>query len=219
MIPYSRGTVTTTPASEGNNMGFLGLSPKFPACLSQVQVELFEAVRRGDEHELQRLVNRYDEVIRHEFPAWTTQPKELRGDPRWSSWYGNGLLGVAEFYQRCGVSTFIQLMMGDEQDNPIHTWQVDLGNAQQALNEGRFDFAISLLLRTDAAMETLTGSAIDTLRPMCLGMLGAAHFKKGNLAEAERYTTDALALCRKHGDNDGVAIYQRNLAQIRAGNA
>lgn len=200
-------------------MGFLGFGRKFPLCLSQVQIQLFEAVRRKDERELQRLANRYDEVIRHEFANWQTLPIELRGHPHWEPWYGNGLIGVADFYQRCGVSTLIQMLMGDEESNPIHAWQVDLGNAQQALEEGRMDFAISLLLRVDAAMEKLTGSAVETLRPKCLGMLGAAHFRKGDLTEAERYTTEALTLCRKHSDQEGVAIYQGNLAQIRAGKA
>ena len=62
-----------------------------------------------------------------------------------------------------------------------------------------------------AEMKGSSGTAIDSLRPKILGMIGANHFHDGRIDEAREATRLALEACAQVGDEQGVSVYRQNL--------
>ena len=196
-------------------MGFFPRS-KRPSCLSQVQVDLFNAVAKGDDRALGVMINRYDEIIRNEFASWKILPVPLRGDRRWEPWYGNGLIGVADYYNRSGINVLLQMLMGDDAENPIIHWQKRLEESAKALIDRRFDLVLDLLHPLLLEFDGQSGSAVDKYKTIALGSLGSAYYNKGDKKNAVKYTVLALQECDKCNDAEGRKIYTENLRQINA---
>lgn len=197
-------------------MGFLDLLRlrRWPNSVSIVQRQLFEAVRKQDDRSLMHLVNKYDEIIRHEFPTWSTLPLDIRGHPRWEPWYMNGLIGVAEFYRRCGMSALVDGLVGADVDNPMLRWGKVIQDAQAALEADRPVEVVDLLQPLVEEIGACRGTGVDVHLPVALGTLGAAYHKCGHKARALEFTRRAAVRCRENGDAKGGEIYERNLIEI-----
>ncbi len=192
-------------------------SKKYPKSLSSIQIELFETINRGKTTRIVPLINRYNDVIRHEFHTWTSVPSDIRGDKHWESWYTSGLIGLADIYKQCGVPTFIDQLMGPPVDNPIARWTTVMSAAQTALNEKQPGIAATLIEPVIAEMLAVSGTAVDKYLPMCHGKAGAAYFAMGNTEDALVATQRALTACKASYDAEGVVIYTNNLKRMRGG--
>lgn len=186
-----------------------------PSGIGDIQRQLFAAINDRRLDRLVVLVERYDEVIRHQFDQWRRAPEGYRNG-RWADWYAAGLIGLAELYDRNGVSSLLDALSGADGDNPIASWREGIEAAQAELAAGRFGPAAAQAEAVVDAMAGSAGSAIDTYLPVALGVLGAALHGLGESAEAITVTERALAMCRDHGDQAGVATYEANLATMRS---
>lgn len=188
---------------------------RYPPGVGDIQRQLFVAINDRRLDRLAVLIERYDEVIRHQFDQWRRAPEGYRSG-RWEDWYATGLIGLAELYDRNGVSSLLDALSGANSDNPIASWRSGIESAQAELAAGRVGPAAAQARSVVEAMADATGSAVDTYLPVALGVLGGALHGLGEPTEAIGVTERALALCRGNGDSVGVATYKANVAAMRS---
>ncbi len=196
---------------------YLFFRPRAPRSAEKLRDQLFEAVARGDERRLLSLANTWNDLIRAEFKHWQTMPKALIGNRAYEAWYGKGLVGVAEFYRRCGVSALMDQLIGDGAENPLIRWRDTYTQATALLDATQAEAVVALLEPILAELTTSGGSAVDMYQPRCLGLRGAAYHQLGHQARARTDTLAALRMCQELGDAEGLATYTRNLEMIEQG--
>ncbi|MGI5240793.1 hypothetical protein [Dactylosporangium sp. CA-139066] len=184
---------------------------------NELREALFDAVTRGDERRMQQLCTANRDAIRREFPSWTRVPVELRNDPAAVQRYGNGLIGLAQFFAaRLGDPSLMNALSGpDDDDNPLVAWQQALRRARGLMGEARFGEARALLSQALEPVRGLQGPGVDRLMPITLGMLGECCFQLGDAGAAVEPSTAALRLCEANRDLEGVLAYLGNLFEIR----
>jgi tetratricopeptide (TPR) repeat protein len=96
----------------------------------------------------------------------------------------------------------------------VQRWGPIFGSANQLVESGYYDEAVPLLEGILKEMAEISGPIVEDLRPKANGLLGIAHFRKGNLGLARRFTEKALAECREIGDAAGIRIYTEHLEII-----
>lgn len=173
---------------------------------------LFGAAQAGDDQQLQRLcrVNR-DAIVAH-FPAWQKVPEAVRANPEAVQPYAHALIAVAQtFANRLDTPDLLQRLMGSGEDNPLARWMDGLRRSQELMGELRYSEARQLLTDLLIDVRGLRGSGADHYLPITLGQLGECYFQSGEADKAVGPWQQALALCRQHGDAEGVAAYLGNL--------
>ncbi|MCD6051007.1 MAG: hypothetical protein K0Q55_2410 [Verrucomicrobia bacterium] len=196
-------------------MGLFDIFKKQPPLPQELPAALIEAAHRRDAKALARLCAQHREEIHRSFPAWQTVPAEVRRDPAAQDRYCQGLIAVASHFQQTGDSSLIELLRGDDADNPLVQWQQDLAQAQSLMDGGRAPEAINLLHAVLERTRGLSGDGVTNNLPRTLGSLGAAYFRAGDKVKAIEFTQQALDLCQRSGDTEGVRIYRGNLDHIR----
>jgi tetratricopeptide (TPR) repeat protein len=191
-------------------MNIWPFNKSYPKCLSSIQIEIFESVNQGDSTKLMKLINQHNDVIQHEFPNWKVVPLEIKNG-KWQQWYASGLIGLADAYRQCGVTSLIEQLMGSSDDNPISKWQSEIAKAQNELNENQPKSALATISPILIEMEKLSGTAVDEYSPLCYGIIGTAEYKIGNINNAICATEKALELCKKNNDHEGVLAYSNNI--------
>ncbi len=173
---------------------------------------LFEAAQAEDVRRLERLCRTNRDAIIEHFPGWQTVPPELRDDPPVVEGYCAGLLAVAQtFADRLGSPELLQRLLGSPQDNPLIRWQESLRQAQALMADLRYREARQLLTDLLIDVRALRGSGVDTYLPVTLGQLGDCYFQARQAEKAVGPWQQALDLCARHGDGDGVVAYLGNL--------
>jgi hypothetical protein len=186
----------------------------YPSSVSDIQIELFNAIKSRNMKLVESLINTYDEVIRHEFPRWKVITEDVRRNSKWEEWYMNGLIGLADVYKQCGISSLIDQLVGNQENNPIVKWQKIMVESQKALDDNKPGVVLTLLEPIIKEMLQVSGTAVDEFLPICHGMVGAAYFKMGDIEDAITETTKALEKCKINKDKNGIQTYTNNLKMI-----
>ena len=195
-------------------MGLLDIFKRHSPLPTELPEALIEAAYRQDSKTLARLCTLHRDEILRSFPVWRTVPAQLRSDAAAQSRYCTGLIAIASFFETAGDSSLIQLLIGDDADNPVVLWERDLAQAQALMDCGRTTEAVELLHAVLERTRGLTGEAVAAYQPKTLGSLGAAYFRAGDKARAIQFTEQALEMCRQYGDDEGVRIYIGNIQHI-----
>lgn len=195
-------------------MGLFDIFKRQPPLPTELPDALIEAAHRQDSTALASLCMQHRDEIVRSFPVWRTVPMPSRSDAAAQSRYCQGLIAIASFFETSGDSSLIQLLMGDDADNPLVLWERDLTQAQSLMDGGRATEAITLLHAVLERTSGLTGDGVAVHRPRTLGSLGAAYFRAGDKARAVQFTEQALEMCRRFGDDEGVRIYSGNIQHI-----
>ena len=176
--------------------------------------QLIDGFRREDYKRLIVIINEHSAAIRAQFPSWTTVPADIQNDPARVQEYVNILVAIARVFEKNGDRSLIDRLMKPDRSNPIIRWQQDLERARALTEAGGSVEAIPILRAIVEDMRSISGTAVDQLLPRALGSLGIAFVKTGQKMKAIEVTREALELCRKVGDDEGVRAYAANLRAI-----
>jgi tetratricopeptide (TPR) repeat protein len=174
--------------------------------------ELFATARAGDAARLERLARANQAAILEHFAVWHRVPEAIRSDSGAIQGYVHGLIAIAQvFAERLGRPELMAALSGPQQSNPLTKWQDALRRSRELMDDLRYPEARSLL--TDALIDSrgLTGSGVDMYLPITHGFLAEAHFHAGSADQAVPHLEQALALCERSGDAEGVAAYLGSL--------
>jgi tetratricopeptide (TPR) repeat protein len=180
-----------------------------------LRAQLFDAAASGDLKRVEQLCRAHRATVVADFPAWQKVPEATRGDQAALQRYGRGLVTVAQlFAERLGDVSLLERLIGQPQDNPLVRWQDQLGKAQALVDEMNYARAKTLLTDLLAEVRGLQGSGVERLLPITLGRIAACHFHAGEADEALRLFTEALALCERAADLEGVQAYLGSLYNV-----
>ena len=191
-----------------------------PSTPDELLDRLIAMVDHGDEEGLQRLCLEHRGHIEREFRGWKTVPPAWREDRESLDRYVAGLLGIARFFaDGLGRPELLDHLMGRDraegESSPLERWHESLESAQKMLDDGQHREAATLLQTIVDETEGVRGSWVDEYLPVTLGMLGGAYFNAGLVERASEPTSQALAMCRDNGDEEGIVAYLTNLHEIR----
>jgi len=178
---------------------------------SDLREELMALLRRQDAAGLMALINNNSEAIRAASPGWVKVPDAIRQRPDQAELYARMMFMLATVFERAGDASLMTRLKGDDL---FGRWDASLNEAQRLTDGGRAGDAVTLVRSVLDEMTGMTGTGIDTYRPIALGRLGIALAKTGNREEAITVTRQALDLCRRAGDEDGIRAYTNNLKII-----
>jgi tetratricopeptide (TPR) repeat protein len=176
---------------------------------------LWDAAAVGDEAALEQLCRTHADAIRQHFAAWRQVPAELRDQPVRIEGYVQTMVAVARlFEQKLGDPSLLRELTGGGGDNPLVRWQQRLDHAQKAMDELRYRETAGVLTDLLIDVRGLKGSGPDAYLPPTFGLLGECYFQSGEVEKAVAPTEQALQICRRTGDVEGVATYLGNLYEI-----
>ncbi len=158
---------------------------------------------------------RYQSTILACFASWKVVPEAIRGDPASVDRYARTLMYTADLFRSLGHPELLESLSG-KRDNPITRWQEQLTTATELGAAGEFERSTALLQGILQAMEGMSGTAIDHVRPKILGLLSTNALNTGDFGASQDYAERARAGCERIGDRDGVRIYRENLQILRA---
>jgi hypothetical protein len=199
-------------------MGLFSLFRRKPARPPELLEALIAAANQPDAMALAGLCARHRDEICRLFPTWRTIPDHLRFDPAAQHRYCRGLIAIAAHFESFGDPSLIRLLTGDAKDNPLVQWQQDLTDAQALIDNGRAAEAVVLLRAVLERTRDFAGDGVSMNLPRTLGTLGVAYYRTGDTARAMEFTGQALELCRRLGDEDGIKTYTENIRVIQAAN-
>ncbi len=181
----------------------------------QLRTLLFDAAAAGDQKRFDALCRANQDAIVRLFPEWQKVPESIRKDPAAVPRFAQGLIAVARhFAERLGRPELLQRLKGTPEDNPLWRWQEALRQTQAMMQELRYQEAAGRLSDLLIDVRELQGSGADAYLPLTYGRLGECYFQAGEAAKAVAPTRQALELCEKHGDVEGVIAYHGNLYEI-----
>jgi hypothetical protein len=176
---------------------------------------LLQAAEKQDFKTLALLCGKHRKEIRESFVVWSKVPDVVRKNPVAMNRYCEGLIAVAQGFERNGDASLLSHLARKDSENPLVQWHTDLVEAQALIDRGKLSEAIVLLnsiLSKNAKL--LGGSGVEHYLPRTYGMLGSAYFKSNEQAKAVECMSKAKAQCEKSGDTEGAAIYEGNLRHL-----
>ena len=171
---------------------------------------LLDAFGRKDYERAMHLINDNTDRIRTEFESWKRVPEPMREDAAATERYVHTLVTIANVFERAGDRSLRDLLEGNRQ-GPMAEWTDAMAQAERLTEKGQYAEAIAMLRTTLAQISGTSGTAVDYFRCRALGRLGIALVKLGDRSEAIRVTREALEICRRTGDDEGVTAYLTNL--------
>ena len=142
-------------------------------------------------------------------------PADLRDQPALVEDYVQTMVAIARlFEQRLGDASLMRTLTGAGGDNPLVRWQQRLDQAQKAMEELQYREAAGQLADLLIDVRGLKGSGPEAYLPPTFGLLGECYFQCGEAEKAVAPTEQALRICRRTGDKEGVATYLGNLYEI-----
>src|SRR5215475_9002802 len=118
---------------------------------------LLDAAGRKDMKALLSLCGKHQAEIRKAFPDWRTLPAEIRNDRKACDRYVRGLMATASCFQQAGDRSLIEMLTGDESDNPLVGWEKDLAEANRLLANEQFVQVLTLLEESLGRTKELSG--------------------------------------------------------------
>ena len=182
----------------------------------QVLRQLTDAVARGDGERFFSICRENAQVIFDNFHEWRVVPEEIRSQPEEIQKYFNALVETARLFEGSGYPQLMELLMPDEEENPLTQWQDRFNRARQLAGAGEYESALAEAERLleDLTQSGASGPALTDLRAKLEGLRGECLFMLERYDEAREATTLALEECERNGDAEGVRIYRENLATI-----
>jgi tetratricopeptide (TPR) repeat protein len=178
---------------------------------------LFDAVAADDTAQLAALCQAHRQLIVEQFAGWRTLPPAARADADEMQRQAQGLLAVAQYFaQSLGDRTLLDLLVGDQRDNPIQRWQETIKRIDTLMHERHHDQALTEIETMIRGFAGMRGSAVERFLPVAYGRLGECLFHLGKLQHALVATEQALALCEEINDVEGVITYLGNLVEIHS---
>jgi tetratricopeptide (TPR) repeat protein len=174
--------------------------------------ELFAAARAGDLRRLERLARTNQAAVLEHFRSWQRVPEDVRADPAAVQGYVHCMVTIARmFAEKLGRPELMAALTGPAQSNPLVKWQDALHQARELMNALRYSEARALL--TDALIDSrgMSGTGVDRYLPITHGFVAECHFHAGALDQAVPHLQQALALCERSGDAEGIAAYLSSL--------
>src|SRR5579883_641650 len=174
--------------------------------------ELFSAARAGDTNRLERLARINQAAILEHFRSWQRVPESVRANPAAIQGYVHCMVAIAQaFAEKLGRPDLMAALSGPPQSNPLVKWQAALRQARELMESLRYAEARTTL--TDALIDSrgLSGTGVDTYLPITHGCIGECHFYAGAADQAVPHFEQALALCERTGDTEGIAAYLGSL--------
>ncbi|MBN9122202.1 MAG: tetratricopeptide repeat protein [Planctomycetes bacterium] len=174
--------------------------------------ELFAIARAGDERRLERLARTNQATVLEHFRSWQKVPEAVRSDPSAIQGYIHCMVAIAEtFAQKLGRPELMAALTGPPQSNPLAKWQDALRQAREHMDALRYSEARALL--TDALIDSrgMSGTGVDRYLPITHGHIAECHFHAGAADQAVPHLEQALSLCERSGDAEGVAAYTGSL--------
>ncbi len=160
------------------------------------------------------LINDNSDTIRSHFPSWVSVPESVRNDPATLHQYARTLFTIATLFEQSGDASLKKCLTHEESGHPIGQWQKDMERVDALIASGQAAEAVPILRAMLELVGTFTGPGADPMRARALGRFGIALWKTGDTTEAIRVTREALELCRKTGDTEGIEAYLKNLREI-----
>lgn len=188
--------------------------PDDPQTPADVWAALQQAFERGELKRVSALLEVHEQTVRQHFDAWRQVPSAIRHNRPKVELYTQTLVAIAEAFQRAGIPDLMELLVGNESNNALLTWDSDLQQAHMMIDQGSYDTAITLLHARLNRHARHTGSGMDFYLPRTYGMLGIAYHHAGRPKLAIEYTTKALDICLQTNDQVGITTYQTNLQQM-----
>jgi len=176
--------------------------------------QLIALVVRKNLRGLADLVLERRETVVAEFGDWMTVPMAMQEDPQLLAQYGEMLMAVARIVEREGDDSLVGRLHGDPADSPVEHWNEQIAIAATLSEQGRYRDAATVLSALAGQLESLRGSAVDFYRPRVLGKLGIALYQAGDERRAIEVTREAREICRRLGDEEGVAAYEASLRNM-----
>ena len=187
----------------------------------ELREKLFAAVDQKSPA-LAELCSQHESEILSRFKEWLVVPEALRTNDGAVQYYGQGLIGLAQHFMEVrGDDRLIrQFQTGPSGENPMERWAQQLNESQDLITLGQLDEAMSMMEAVIAEIRSMKGSGVDQFLPVALGRLGEVLFRLGRVDEAVGPTKEALAICQRTNDLQGVLSYQGNLFEmaLRVGN-
>jgi hypothetical protein len=175
---------------------------------------LFESILREDEKTFIALCNQRSHEIVRQFAEWRQVPEGVRDNPKQANAWIHCLMTIAQTFDSAGIPQLLESLVGPPGDNPIENWMKAVGKANHLGDIGRYQESNAILLDLLDEIHGAVGSAIDSIRPKTLGLLGMNYFRLQDISSAQQYTEMALAQCDAVGDRDGILVYTENLATM-----
>lgn len=207
----------------GAKMGILDFFSKKPQETKPVTVDnieelkkqLFEAIDRNHMTEFEHLCTDNSEHILKAFPKWKTPPAEIKNDKDLFKKYAYCLMIIASYFQKqMNKGELMTMLTGIDDSEMSRTWQTDLGQAQQMMQQLQLDEAKPILQRCLERAEGVSGAGVEKFLPLTMGFLGECHFHSNEMDKAAEYMEKAFQLCSMSGDIDAALAYRSNLYEI-----
>lgn len=183
-----------------------GAKPAVIADPEKLKSELFNAVAAQDDRRLKALCAQNLDSIRAHFKKWSKIPEGDRNNPERIQWYGMGLTTVLSCIQHTlGREDIIPELIDLSDKNPLIRIQNQLRKSSELAQQIRFDEAIEILNSLLIDTRSLKGAESELAK--IYGLLGQCCFHKGSALQALPHLQQAIELCRKTGDSEGLRIY------------
>ena len=197
-------------------MGFFdllfGKAEKPIADPDQLREALFAAARAGDTRRLENLARANQAAVLEHFRSWQKVPEAIRADQNAIQGYVHCMIAIAQmFAEKLGRPELMAALVGTPESNPITRWQNTLHQAREHMNALRYPEARTLL--TDALIDSRrqSGTGVDRYLPITHGFLAECYFHAGTADQAVPHWEQALDLCVKSNDVEGIAAYLGSL--------
>jgi tetratricopeptide (TPR) repeat protein len=179
---------------------------------NELRDALFGAARAGDIRRVERLGRANLVSVLEHFRAWQRVPDAIRTDSAAMQNYVQVLVTIAQlFAEKFSRPELMNALIGTAESNPLIRWQESLKQAREMMDRLAYDSARSLL--TDVLIDSrgLQGSGHDQLLPVTNGFVGECHFQAGEVEQSIPHFEQALVLCERTNDTDGVVAYLGSL--------
>jgi hypothetical protein len=166
--------------------------------------------------QLEKLVAANLDEVLTAFPSWTTVPEPIRADRRAIERYGHKLVQVAELLNARGHPGPLKALEGDPEDDPVHRWNETFAKAQALADADRPAASAKVFRWLLSELDRASGWAVNDMRSLVLGALGAVSWQAGDVGQAFHWTKRALEACVANDDSYGIAAYRENLQVYEA---
>lgn len=161
------------------------------------------------------LCRQHRETILAQFPAWRKVPAEYRTDRERMERFANGIIAVAQvFAAHLSEPGPMELLTGGSAGNAMQQWEERLRQARALMEEARYEDAREVLEPTLAEARATEGTGADHYLALTEGFVGTCLLEGGSPREALPHLEEALALCEKQPDVEGILTYLGSLCEL-----
>jgi len=189
--------------------------PKFESP-EQLRNALIEAAVSGNRKVFEELCTSHRIDIDRHCESWAAVPEALRKDKEALAQFANGLIAMGIALANTGQPKLLeQLQGGGGQDNPFTKWERVFNEANSLISKMDYEGARSLLENRLVDTRDLIGTGADRFRSISYGLISQCRFHVGEIESSIVAGRNALEICERIGDLDGVNAYLQTLMEIR----